>query len=349
MNQALKILVCGAAAAAACLAGGCGGRDLGRGGFAPGPSKPPPGFPAPQDVPADPQLVAAARQELNNLTRSGKAIDRAHAIEGMRYAMGGEAAEPVAAALADRSPLVRFAAAMAAGELKLEAARPALRAAAEDADPRVQVGARFALHRLGDFARTRDLEVYARDPRPAVRGTTAMVLGRLGESSGTNILRVLRGDPEVVVRQQAEEGLFLLGDDRGREAVIGYTGSRYPDDVMFGLLALAENKDGRFRAHARGHLTNDYSEVALVAARAMGAMNADDGYGVAMAGIKSPDARQRQLAASAFGAIGRADARPYLAPALKDGDAEVRAAAATAVLKIAQAPKRFSREGDVNQ
>jgi HEAT repeat protein len=234
-----------------------------------------------------------------------------------------------------------------AGELKLEVLRSRLKAKLQDPDTRVRVAVRFALHRLGDFAHSRDLEQYAKDARPAVRGTTAMVLGRLGESSGVNILRTLRADPEAVVRQQAEEALFLLGDDRGREAIIGYTGSRYPDDVMFGLLALAENKDNRFRSHARSHLTNEYTEVALVAARAMGAMNADDGYGVAMNGIKSGDARQRQLAATAFGAIGRADAQEYLAPALVDASAEVRAAAATAILRIAQAPKRYTREGDV--
>ena len=346
MNRTTIVLFC--AAALTVWTAGCGGNGGRRGGgFAPAPSKPPPGFPAPREVAVDAKLVADARAELQRQFKAGQPFDRAHAIEAMRYAMGADGVGPIATALDDPAAAVRFAAAMAAGELKLDPLRPRLKARLSDPDPRVQVAVRFALHRLGDFSHTRDLAAFARHAQPRVRGTTAMALGRLGEPTAVNVLQALRVDPDVAVRQQAEEALFLLGDDRGREAIIGYTGSRYPDDVMFGLLALAENKDSRFRGHARHHLTNDYAEVALVAARAMGAMDADDGYGVAMNGIKSGDARHRQLAATAFGAIGRADAQELLAPVLKDASAEVRAAAATAVLRIAQAPKRYTREGDV--
>ena len=130
---------------------------------------------------------------------------------------------------------------------------------------------------------------------------------------------------------------------------MGYTASGHPDDVMLGLMALAQLKDSRYRLPAYNHLTNDYPAVALVAARALGAMDADTGYGVAMNGIKSSDPLHRQLAAAAFGTIGRTDAQPYLAAALKDENAEVRAAAATAVLQIAKAPKRFNRQGEVVQ
>lgn len=344
MTRVLFSLICVFAVASA----GCGsGRNLGRGGIAPAPSKPPPGFPVSRDVPIDPQLVSAANRELDELLRSEWPVVRAHAIEGLRYTQGSKSAERIIPLIDNESQVVRFAAVMAAGDLKLTAAKPELEEHLADPDARVRAAVRYALHRLGDYTHSRDLEVFARDASPQVRGVTAMALGRIGEPSALNVLRPLRVDGNAAVRQQAEEALFLLGEERARKAIVGYTNSRFPDDVMLGLRALAEQKDSRFRAHARGHLTNDYPEIALVAARAMGAMNADDGYGVAMNGLKSNDARHRQLAALALGAIGRSDAQELLAPLLKDENAEVRAAAATAILQIARDPKVFSRQGDV--
>ena len=75
-------------------------------------------------------------------------------------------------------------------------------------------------------------------------------------------------------------------------------------------------------------------EVALVAARAMGMIGSDAGYGVAQNNIKTPDPRKKALAALAFGQIGRSDAQPILAPLLKDHEQSVRVAAATAILQL---------------
>lgn len=368
----------------AVLAAGCGGGGSGgrrgadnRPAFMPGQSKPPPGFPAQRDVPLDPALVSAARQALQDLLKSDLPSDRAHAIEGLRDTLPAEATGPVLAGLDDSNQIVRFAAAFAAGELKLVAARPKLQSMANDPDPKVRVAVRFALHVLGDSSRTADLEAYATDFGPEgkkVRGATAMVLGRLREPTAANVLRLLRVDPDDAVRQQAEESLFLLNDERAPKAIVGYiSGSKFPDDQMFGLMVLAEARRPQYRNHAReqlsfddpdarasGRLTGGYLEVALVAARALGAMGADDGYGVAMRGAKGGTPLHRALAAAAFGEIGRTDAQPYLAKLLEDatrqqdvkpskdgGESDVRAAAATAILRIARHPKRYSPAGDL--
>jgi hypothetical protein len=116
--------------------------------------------------------------------------------------------------------------------------------------------------------------------------------------------------------------------------MIGLTASKYPDDQMFGLLALSARNDQRVRAHVRLALSHELPEVALVAARSMGTLGSDAGYAVAQNGAKSKDPRQRLLAALAFGAIGRADAQEVLAGLLKDAEPAVRVAAATAVLEL---------------
>ncbi|QOV87722.1 HEAT repeat domain-containing protein [Humisphaera borealis] len=339
------------------LAGCGGGGNAGRGGIAPPPSEPPRGFPPPRDVPIDPQLVASAKAELDKLLAAELAFDRVYAIEGLRYVEGEKASEPIIAQLSVKAQAVRFAAAMAAGDLKLEAAKPKLLDMVNDPDPRVQVAVRYALHKIGDTTHTQDLEKFATHGDPKVRGSTAMVLGRLNEPTAKGILRLLRADARPEVRQQADEALFLLDDTRGRDAILGYTTSSHPDDVIFAMRALAQKKDPGLKLYAWSKLSeaNDaskgYLEVGLAAAMAVGAMGADDGYGVAMKGMADKDpqlgARRRMLAAATFGTIGRPDAQPFLATLLKDSDSEVRAAAATAILQIAKAPKKFNREGKV--
>jgi len=139
--------------------------------------------------------------------------------------------------LEDRNQIVRFAAAFAAGELKLVDVRPQLLNHLSDPDPRVRVAIRFALHKLGDPSRTSDLEGYAQSydaSKGLCSGATAFVLGRLGEPSAVGVLRLLRIDDNPVVRLQAEESLFLLGDSRAEKAITALTISRFPDDRCLG-------------------------------------------------------------------------------------------------------------------
>jgi HEAT repeat protein len=218
--------------------------------------------------------------------------------------------------------------------LRLAQARDALLICSDDADPSVRIGAKFALHRLGDTRQSHDLELTARDPSPRSRGDTALVLGLLGEPSGVRILRPMLYDTSPAVRLQAAESLWRLGDQRGLEALISASLSKFPDDQMLALLALAGPRDSRVLGHVQGELTNEYDEVSLIAARAAGMLGSDDGYGVALKGVRSTDPRQRLLAALAFGAIGRSDSQPQLGLLLRDPDQDVRIAAATALLQL---------------
>jgi HEAT repeat protein len=149
-----------------------------------------------------------------------------------------------------------------------------------------------------------------------------------------NVLRGMRGDRTPAVRIQVAEAMWRLGYRDALPDLIGFTVSSHPDDQMLSLLALAAPRDASVIEHVRGGLTSDYKEVALVAARAMGMLGSDEGYGVAASAVKSPDARQRLLAALAFGAVGRTDAQPYLAALLKDSDPDVRLGAASSIFQL---------------
>lgn len=304
----------------------------------PRPKQAPP-VPAAAKQPLDEALRASAREQIEGAMDSADPILRANGCEAAQEAMGAEASDRIVAALRDASPLVRFAAAMSAGRLRLRGAYQHLLEMIDDPDPSVRVGVRFALHRLGDTRFSHDLEKHARDPDRTVRANTALALGLTGEKSALNVLRAMVTDREPMVRIQVAEAMWMLGDEDGLNNLVEGTVSQAPDDQIVATLALARPRDQRVSEHIRGKLVSgnpelDYPEVSLVAARALGWLDSDEGYTIAMNATKSPDARQKALAALALGAIRRSDAQSALGKLLQDADPNVRLAAATAILEL---------------
>ena len=322
-----------------CSGGGGGNKKLFEGRNLP-PPKEPPAAPAAKQLPLDDALVASARRVLGEAGGSDDPVLRENALEAVRRLNDPAAATLIMKGLADPLRVVRFRAALAAGEQRLAEARPQLEALVEQAaDPHLRVAAIFALHRLGVTDYSHDLEETARHAEPGVRGDTAYVLGLLGEPSAVKILRVLARDTDAVVRQRAWEAMWRLGHDEWEDELVGLTISKYADDQMTGLLALGAPRTAPVRPSVREAvswgLTSDHMECSLVAARALGQLGSDEGYGVALQGAKSREGRHRFLAALAFGAIGRTDAQPVLKTLMDDKDKRVRVVAAAAVLEIA--------------
>jgi HEAT repeat protein len=300
----------------------------------PKPPAPPPAVPARQAVTLNPALRDAAKKELASAFQSNDPVIRANSIEAMQDTLGESASAQIIHGLDDPDPLVRFASCMAVGKLKLRAAYPTVSQLAVEREDNVKVGAIFALHRLGDKRRTNQLEKLATNGFPSVRGNVAIVLGMIEEPTAVNVLHGMEHDSEPTVRLQVYEALWRLGDSDGLNSLVAGTLSSFPDDQIICVLALAQTHDSRVRPHIYGKLTSEYFEIALVAARALGMIGSDEGYGVALKGVKSADPRQKALGALALGQIGRADAQDILGPMLKDPNAPVRLAAATALLQL---------------
>ncbi len=297
------------------------------------PEAPP--VPPVQHVEVDPQLLVSARQEIAQAFGSNDPVLRANALEAAQGALDAPAArDMVLHGLGDADGLVRFAAAMAAGQMRLKEAYLPLLKLVNDPNVRVRIGVRYALHRLGDTRFSHDLERTAMDPSKYVRADTAMVLGMLNEPSALKILRQMQNDDEPLVRLQVAEAMWRLGDEQGLQSLTAASISKFSDDQIIAIHALAGPRDTRVLEHLRGKLTSDWPEITLVAARGMGALGSDEGYGVALAGARSNDPRQKSLASLAFGAIGRADAQTHLAPLLRDPNPGVRLASATGILQL---------------
>ena len=310
---------------------GCAGSRIGRMPDAPAPPPPPP--PAKAQA-LDASLRQRAKEELAKDVDSNDAVVRANAIEAIQDSVGDEGKDAIENGLSDPSPLVRFSAAMATGTLRLADARIGLLGLVNDPNPHVRIGVRYALHRLGDTHLSHELETTSRDFDPHVRADTALALGLLGEKSALNVLEPMLTDPDPDVRIQVAEAMWRLGSEEGLTNLVAGSVSSYADDQIICLLALAAPKDYRVAEHLHGRLTADYPQVALAAARGLGELGSDAGYGVAMADLKSKDPRIVVMAALALGAIGRSDAQPLLSPLLADGDQSVRLAAATAILEL---------------
>ena len=316
----------------------------------PPPPAPPPGYHVADATPIDPQLQARARRELESALRSPDELVRAHALEAIADVGPAEPTPLVLPGFDDPSPLVRKAAAMTAGRLKLAAAHDRLLrmaqanipAAADPSDPdqptyalQARMAGVFGLHQLGDTRYSHQLEQTASDVRPQIRGDTALILELIGNTSAAPILyQMMRHDRAPNVRLQAAEALWRLGDSRALDTLVQATVSSYVSDRMVALLALSGPRDRRVLRNVFGLLTDPYPEVGLVAARAAGQLGNDGGIGLAERGADSGEPMQRALAALALGDIGRADSQPVLAKLLGDDKPDVRLTAAAALLEI---------------
>ena len=298
------------------------------------PVKPPPAVPPRVMTPVDFDLRQRAQSELTRSFASSDPVLRANTVEATQRGLGPLASDRISLALGDRDPLVRFAAAMAAGSAKLNELQPKLLGMLEDPDPSVQVGVRYALHQTGEHRYSHDLETLATNKDPHVRANVVVALGLIGDPSALKILTVMEHDVDPAVRLQAIESEYRLGEEHALEKLVTGTISKYADDQILCLMALSGRKDQRVSRVLEGKLTDDYPEVSLAAARSLGVLGSDAGMGVALKFATSNEARQRGMAALALGEIGRSDAQPQLARLLTDRDPNVRIAAASAILQL---------------
>ncbi len=298
----------------------------------------PPNLP-PVAVPIDEAVQQQAQNEITLAFNASDPVIKAQSLEAMSQTHDPNVADRVQRALADRNWLVRFAGAMCAGDLKLKSVYKPLVAAAYDAEPSVRAGVRYALHQLGDKSLSKDLEALSTNADPQVRGNVAVVLGRMNEPTAVRVLRPMISDPEMEVRLQVAEALWRLGDPDGQKMLVAASLSKFPDDQIFSILGLAGPRDQRMKPYILAKFANDhdnqqYAELQLVAARGLGMLGDDSGFGLAVRKCADSDPRRRSLAALALGDIGRPDAQDALAKLLADPVQEVRLSAATALRLI---------------
>ncbi|MBN1436692.1 MAG: HEAT repeat domain-containing protein [Sedimentisphaerales bacterium] len=190
------------------------------------------------------QLNQRIRAVTNAAVVSSDPITRCHGLESLAALNDLQAAATIHRHFYDNSAAVRFAAAMAAGDMRDTTARPQLQILLRDNSISVQLAAAYALERIGDqrFGNWYD-HVLASD-NAQLCGQACMILGRLGnngirQDSRDKLWRVLnRPDQDTAVRLQAAEALARLGDERIIERLLAYGGSTYADDRLMAISGL---------------------------------------------------------------------------------------------------------------
>ncbi len=318
----------------------------------------------------EPQAVAQARTDAYVvLLRSADDKDpfaRCAAIEALADVRGARDGKLFLQALQDKDPVVRFAAALAAGTCCLQEAKPRLISMADDKtvepDRRVYIGVIYALYRLGEIRYCTDLvKMLLEDREVEVRGAAAEVMGMMGERSAIRPLKLLH-DQEVNARNpqarwQAAESLARLGDSLGENLIAGYTCSAYQDERLFGARAMEQIVRPSF-VPALESLLSGRKQVPAVKVIAGGALARQgefraDAYDLCIRSLRDPQKvftdggisygpaqmvqecnKLQLLSAIALADMHRQEAVDTLRPVLQSPSGQVRVAAARSILLL---------------
>lgn len=316
---------------------------------------------------------SAARETLQVSAQDEDPATRWMAIEALAHTVGTKAGPIYIRALSDAEPAVRAAAAMAIGDLSYAPAKTALKAMAEErggrlweTDRRTYCSVIYGLYKLGDNTHTENLGKLLWDKESQVRANAALVMGKMGEPSGTEPLKMLwNGEQDAMVRIQVVESLALLGNGRAKTLLEAYAKTRFVDEQISAIRAMARVKCPRGVLVIGERLAAKHPpRVRVVAAGALGRLGKFDygAYSLCIDSVRNPLAvlksafgtdrentedhakSLQQLAAVALGWIGRDGAVDYLYPLLKDEVGPVRVAAAMSILRLLPGQGEKTRE-----
>lgn len=294
---------------------------------------------------SDPQQTQAF-----DILRDGLAdadpLVRVHAIEAVVTTHQIRLMPTVQLLFADQSVPVRFAAAVAMGDLKYSISRTSVSRALEDPDDNVRVAACYAMGRLGD---TEYYEVVRKallvSKNQTVRANAAFLLGRIGDARAIELLKQAQRDKnsDGKVRLQTLEARAELGDatvlNKLWAMVYGYA-----EDRMIGVRAMGMLGGAKVKEILVTKLDDDMLEVRLAAAEQLGKLG-DRSGGPEVLDVFEKDLRAglengalervNVLTALAIGRICTPALTKHLPGLMKNKSKSVRIAAAKAVFLCA--------------
>ena len=267
---------------------------------------------------------------------------RVHAIEAVVAARQERLMPTVQRLLTDQSMPVRFAAALAVGDMKYTIARISASRALRDPDHNVVVAASYAMGRLGDTEYYEVVRKALSSSDQTVRANAAFLLGRIGDPKSIELLKQVQQDRASAdkVRFQALEARAELGDAAVLKKlwamVFGYS-----EDRMIGVRAMGALGSAKAREILITKLDDDLLEVRLAAAEQLGKLGDRSGEPEVLDVFEknlTADLDKRALerinvlTAMAIGRICTPELTKYLPGLMKDESKSVRIAAAKAVL-----------------
>ena len=284
-------------------------------------------------------------------TRNDMPVVCANAIESLARVAPDAGQPQIRAALDHETPLVRFAACVAVGDMRDRSSAGSIRKCRGDADARVRLAAAFAAYRCGDKNAGAELVAALREsPDEKIRADAAWLIGRLDDRAALVRLKNAAGrelSPYVVT--YIHGAMAALGDSEMVDRVIQYVLKSDNITRLISLQTLCDVPDPR-AARALLYRLNDKSDflqTRLLAARALARLGSRAGYDLSLASLSEsrPDAVEtRSVRCNAALALGEMNDRAALSAlgnlAETDADPQTQVAACCAIMQIVRGPGR---------
>jgi HEAT repeat protein len=269
---------------------------------------------------------------------------RVNAIEVVATTRQGRLMPTIERLLGDEFAPVRFAAALAVGDLRYSLATRSVSQLLKDENDSVIIAAAYAMTRFGFREYSEVLRAAIDSEDQTVRANAAFLLGKSGDKSALKLLdlAVQRKDSDDKVIFVAAEAMARLGDEQIYPKLWTMLISAYADVRVTGIRAMGalgtpEAKDALITI-----LDDSVLEVRLVAAEQLGVLKDTTGEREVLdvfeknltAGMdKVARERVNKLTALAIGQIGTPPVVKFLPQLLKNESEFVRIAAAKAVFQ----------------
>ncbi|MCX5632860.1 MAG: HEAT repeat domain-containing protein [Phycisphaerae bacterium] len=285
-------------------------------------------------------LVANAEKIVSDGLKSPEGIIRTNAIEVVSSSKKIEFLPEIVGLLNDNIMLVRFAAAVAIGDMEYKGSEKQLQQLLNDLDVNVKIAAAYALCKLGEKQHLAIIQKAAEVNDQAVKANAAWLLGKLKSTESLPILYRLKdsGDSSDKVAFVATEAIARIGDEKIYNKIWTMLISVYVDDRCMGIYAMGALGGERGRDTILTMLDDDIPQVRLIAAEQLGALGDKSGQFVVLEYLAGPKQQEKFsaercdiLAALAIGRIGTDKLTEYLPKLLKNDSPAARLAAAKSV------------------
>jgi HEAT repeat protein len=290
-------------------------------------------------------LVSEAEKVVAAGLRSPEGIVRSNAIEVVSSSKKSVFFPEIVALLDDKIVPVRFAAAIAIGDLVYRGHEKRLRQLLSDPDLNVRIATAYALCKLGEKRYLSVIEKSAGVDDETVKANAAMLLGKLKSKKSLAILYRLKDSESSsdAVAFTATEAIARIGDEKIYPKIWTMLISVYVDDRCMGIYAMGALGGAKGINTILTMLDDDVPQVRLAAAEQLGVLGDKGGQFVIQEYLSSPQEQEgimaencNRLAALAIGQIGTEKLIKYLPKLLRNGSPTVQLAAAKSVFILAE-------------
>ncbi len=292
---------------------------------------------------ASPQ--AEAYRIIQNALDDTNPVARVNAIEVIATTGQFRLMPKVQRLLTDGFTPVRFAAALAVGDMRYSQAKNSLNPLLKDRDVNVVIAASYAMGRLGSTEYFEVVRKAIKNNDQTVRANAAFLLGKAGDKGSLDLLKSAQEDKNSIdkVRFQILEARARLGDEEVLQKLWAIVYSVFADDRIMGIRAIGLLGTSKARDILVQKLDDDnVLEVRLAAAGQLGKLQDRIGETEVLdvfeknltAGLDTEAIeRANVLTALAIGEICTPGLEKYLPQLLKNESKFVRIAAAKAVFQ----------------